>query len=82
MKRELDREIAELKTRVMELHAQTLVSSGGESPLVAELPTGSLEDAKLLPTLSLNLGTFSVVVKLQNHLFLPITALTTPLGSW
>jgi alanyl-tRNA synthetase len=70
MKRELDREIAELKTRVMELHAQTLVSSGGESPLVAELPTGSLEDAKLLANSVLNLGTFSVVVKLQNHLFL------------
>jgi alanyl-tRNA synthetase len=69
-KRELEREIAELKTRVMELHAQTLVSSGGESPLVAELPTGSLEDAKLLANSVLNLGTFSVVVKLQNHLFL------------
>lgn len=67
-KLDLERKVADLRAQVMNLQAEALVREGTRRPLVADLPEGCLEDAQLLVKSVLSLGTFSIVVKLQNHL--------------
>lgn len=69
-KQDLERKVADLRAKLMDLRAEAIVSHGADCPLVAELPDGSLEEAQLLARSVLNRGTFSIIVKLQNHLIL------------
>ncbi len=69
-KRDLERQMTDLQSELMDWRARSLVSEGNHCPLVAKLPEGSPEDAHLLARSVLNLGTFSIIVKLQNHVIL------------